>query len=97
MIRPSSIAWFARHELRLAWRDWRLLMIAGSRRRTRGMAVGLIAFALFLHGFAYLMFAPYANVSDVTDTHVLVVVSGMLVLAFSLMLSQAMESVTRAF
>ena len=97
MIRPGSTAWFAKHELRLAWRDWRLLMIAGSRRRTRGMAFGLIAFALFLHGFAFLMFAPYPDLSRPPDTHMLVVVTGMLVLSFSLMLSQAMESVTRAF
>ena len=97
MIRAGSTVWFAKHELRLAWRDWRLLMIAGSRRRTRGMVLGLIAFALFLHGFAFLMFAPYPDLAGPPDTHVLVVVTGMLALSFSLMLSQAMESVTRAF
>jgi ABC-2 type transport system permease protein len=97
VIRAGSLAWFAKHELRLAWRDWRLLMIAGSRRRSRAMLVGFAAFALFLHGFAYLMYAPYANLASAPNTHLYLVVTAMLVLSFSLMLSQAMESVTRAF
>ena len=35
MIRSGSLAWFARHELRLAWRDWISMMTAGDRRRKR--------------------------------------------------------------
>jgi ABC-2 type transport system permease protein len=95
--RPGTIAWFARHEGRLAWRDWVSLMTAGRRRRARTVALGFIAFALGLHGFAYLALASSANLSGVADTHALVVITGTLVLAWSMMLSQAMESVTRAF
>ena len=29
MARPTSLAWFARHELGLAWRDWLSMMTAG--------------------------------------------------------------------
>jgi ABC-2 type transport system permease protein len=94
---PGTIAWFARHEARLAWRDWVSLMTAGRRRRARTVALGFIAFALGVHGFAYLALASSANLFWVADAHALVVITGTLVLAWSMMLSQAMESVTRAF
>ena len=29
MVRPTSLTWFARHELGLAWRDWLSMMTAG--------------------------------------------------------------------
>jgi ABC-2 type transport system permease protein len=97
MIRSGSIGWFALHEARLAWRDWLSLMTAGHRRRPRTVVLGLIAFALFAHGLAWLILASAANLSDMPDTHALVVITGMLLAAWSMMLSQAMESVTRAF
>ncbi len=55
MIRPGTIGWFALHEARLAWRDWLSLMTAGHRRRARTVVVGFIAFALFVHGLAWLV------------------------------------------
>src|SRR5277367_4736875 len=97
MSQPGTLAWFARHEVRLAWRDWLSLMTAGRRRRTRTVVLGFIAFALGVHGFAYLVLAPSMNVAAVADPHALVVITGTLILAWSMMLSQAMESVTRAF
>jgi ABC-2 type transport system permease protein len=95
--RPGTIGWFALHEARLAWRDWLWLMTGGNRRRVSTVAVGFLAFALFMHGLAYLMLSHSGYVTAAVDTHVLVVIAGTLVLTFSLMLSQAIEAVTRAF
>jgi ABC-2 type transport system permease protein len=52
-------------------------------------------FAVFKHALAYSMVARYADA--VPDKATLVVVTGCGLLSFSLLLSQAMESVTRAF
>jgi ABC-2 type transport system permease protein len=97
MIRSGTIGWFALHEARLAWRDWLSLMTAGHRRRARAVALGFIAFAFFAHGLAWLILGSSANLSGMADTHALVVITGMLLAAWSMMLSQAMEAVTRAF
>jgi ABC-2 type transport system permease protein len=97
MTRPGTIFWFARHEARLAWRDWLSLMTGGHRRHVAAVTLGFLTFTLFMHGLAYLMLSHGANLTDPTDPHVLLIVTGTLVLTFSLMLSQAIESVTRAF
>jgi ABC-2 type transport system permease protein len=94
---PGTLTWFARHELRLAWRDWLWMMTAGQPRRARAVAVALVAFAIFLHAVAYFMVAPYAGVAAHPDKLALVVITGSALLSWSLMLSQAMESVTRGF
>jgi ABC-2 type transport system permease protein len=73
------------------------MMTAGRRRRTRTVAIGLVLFVLFLHLVAYVMTAPFANVGATPGTSMLVVITGTVLLSWSLMLSQAMESVTRAF
>lgn len=97
MSQTGTIAWIARHEGRLAWRDLLWMMTAGRRRRARTVALGLIAFLLFMHGFAALMLAPYDLGTGEPDKRTLVMLTGTLVLSWSLMLSQAMEAVTRAF
>ena len=96
MSRAGTIVWFAHHEGRLAWRDW-LWLMSGRRRSRRKATLGLIAIALFLHGFAYLVLHHYTALSRPPDQRMLVVLTGMLALYGSLMLSQAMERVTRAF
>lgn len=50
-----------------------------------------------MHVFAYWTVASYANANLASDTAALVGITGTLVLSWSLLLSQAMESVTRAF
>jgi ABC-2 type transport system permease protein len=95
--RPGSLVWFARHELRLAWRDWLAMMTAGGRTRARTVAIVLIAFAALMHLVAFSMVARFAAVALDPDKTTLVVVTGSALLSWSLMLSQAMESVTRAF
>jgi ABC-2 type transport system permease protein len=95
--RPGTIAWFAGHELRLAWRDLLALITAGRRRRIRTVVLLGLLFALFLHMLAYQMLASSGNLSGPPDPHLLIVITGTLLMGWSLMLSQAMESVTRAF
>jgi ABC-2 type transport system permease protein len=93
----GSIAWFAGHEARLAWRDWLSLMTAGRGRRSGTVLLGFFLFAVFLHGMAYLMLVPYPSIAGPPTMSLLVNITVTLLLSFSLMLSQAMESVTRAF
>ena len=95
--RPDTLTWLAGHELRLGWRDWVALMTAGRRNRARTVAIALIVFAAFMHVFAYWIVAGYADANVASDTATLVGITGTLVLSWSLLLSQAMESVTRAF
>jgi ABC-2 type transport system permease protein len=95
--RPDTLVWLAGHELRLGWRDWLALMTAGHRRRGRNVAIALIVFAAFMHLFAWSMVARYAALGMMPDKATLVAVTGTLLLSWSLLLSQAMESVTRAF
>jgi ABC-2 type transport system permease protein len=94
---PGTIAWFTAHELRLAWRDWLAMMTAGGRRSIRTLVVVLAAIATCMHGVAYLMVGRLAAVALDPDKTTLVVVTGSALLSWSLVLSQAMESMTRAF
>ena len=93
----TTLTWFAGHEFRLAWRDWLSMMTAGKRGRERVVAVVLVIFIALMHLFAWSMVARVANVGAHPDKAVFVGITGSLLLSFSLMLSQAMESVTRAF
>ena len=97
MSSAGTLAWFARHESRLAWRDWLAMITAGRRRRLRTVAIALTIFLAFLHLFALSMVGPFAEVASVADKRTLIVITGSALLSWSLMLSQAMESVTRAF
>ena len=96
MSHAGTIGWFARHEARLAWRDWQTLMTAG-RRRTRTVVIGFLAFATIMHGLAWIMLFSSASLAGSADNQVLSSITVTLVLAWSLMVSQAMETVTRAF
>jgi ABC-2 type transport system permease protein len=91
----GTLTWFARHECRLAWRDWLSMMTGGRRRRTRTVAIALALFAIFMHVVAFAMVGRFADVA--ADKLTLVVVTGSALLSLSLMLSQALESATRAF
>jgi ABC-2 type transport system permease protein len=94
--RAGAIVWFAQHEGRLAWRDLSRLVSAGGRRPGFGVALGVVGVALVLHGFAFLMFFR-ADLASPPDRRMLVLLTGVLALNGSLMLSQAMELVTRGF
>jgi ABC-2 type transport system permease protein len=92
----TALSWFARHELRLAWREW-LAMMTGQRKRRRAAVIGLIAFAALLHLPAWAVIGRFADLRLPLDKSALIVISATIALAWSLMLSQAIESVTRVF
>ena len=96
MSAPGTVAWLARHEFRLAWRDWRSMITAGRRRHGRTIVAILAVFAVLMHAFAFAML-PRQFAGDAIDKTTLLVVTGCMVLSFSLLLSQSLESVTRAF
>ena len=93
----GTIGWFALHETRLAWRDWLALISGGGRRRKSTVAIGFTVFAVIMHGMAWLMLFSSASLAGSGKDQVLSSLTFSLLLAWSLMVSQAMETVTRAF
>lgn len=94
---PGSLIWFARHELLLSLRDFMSMMTAGKRQReTRAAAFILFAVAI-LHLIAWSIIGPALEreTGDIHDRHILI--TALMILPFTLMASQAMESVTRVF
>ena len=47
MSSAAALSWFARHEIRLAWREWLAMMTGGRRKRTRAV-IGLVVFAAII-------------------------------------------------
>ena len=92
---PGSAVWFAGHEMRLAWRDWLAMMTAGRRERLWRAVIAIVGFVIFMHFVAYWMVGRYADA--VPDQATLVTITATMLLSWLLMVSQAMESVTRAF
>ena len=97
MTSPAALTWFARHEIRLAWREWMAMMTAGRRFRARSTAIWLLVFVAIMHLVAYAVIGRFADLQEPLDKPTLVVISACLFLASGLMLSQAIESVTRVF
>ncbi|MGO8907827.1 MAG: permease [Bradyrhizobium sp.] len=93
----TALTWFARHEIRLAWREWLAMMTAGRRGRKRAAVVGLLIFAALMHLPAYAVIGRYADLQAPLDKSALIVITSTIFLAWALMLSQAIESVTRVF
>jgi ABC-2 type transport system permease protein len=93
----AALAWFARHEIRLAWREWMAMMTAGRRWRSRSTAIVLIVVAAIMHVPAYAVIGRFADLQEPLDKPTLIVITACVFLAWALMLSQAIESVTRAF
>jgi ABC-2 type transport system permease protein len=91
----GTAVWFAQHESRLAWRDWLSMITAGRLERLRKVAIGIAAFIVFMHFVAYWVVGRYADA--VVDKQTLVAVTASMLLSWLLMISQAMESITRAF
>lgn len=93
----AALSWFASHEIRLAWREWLAMMTGGRRARRRAAIVGLLVFAVLLHVPAYAVIGRYARLEGPLDKSALIVITATIFLAWALMLSQAIESVTRVF
>jgi ABC-2 type transport system permease protein len=94
-VQPGTAVWFAHHEVRLAWRDWLAMMSGGRRGRWRRAAVAIALFVIFMHFVAYWMVGRYAGA--IADKQTLIAITGSVLLSWLLMISQAMESITRAF
>ena len=93
----ATLFWFARHELRLFWRDWLSLLTAGKRRREALLITVAVLFLAAVQAVAYYLLAPFVGDGTTPGKTTLIVVSGSVLLYATMMLSQAMESVTRAF
>jgi ABC-2 type transport system permease protein len=97
MSSTADLTWFARHELRLAWREWLAMMTGGRQKRKRTAIIGLIGFAAIMHLPAYAVIGRFADLQAPLDKSSLIVITATIFLAWALMLSQAIESVTRVF
>ena len=97
MSAAGTVPWMARHELRLAWRDFVAMSTGG--RKTRGivLVVFLIAFAAGLHWLANVLLGRWIAGGVAADKSTLVLLTGTGILFWTVMLSQTMESVTRAY
>jgi ABC-2 type transport system permease protein len=89
--------WLARHEGRLAWRDLRYLMTGGGRWRGRNVVITFILLGLGLHLIAFGVVGRHADMTLEVGTPGFTSITGSFLLIFFLLLSQALEQVTRLF
>ena len=93
---PVSLWWLARHELRLSWRDWQSMLTAGNKRHLGTALIVLLVVGLALHLPAFALLGKLGGVPATPDVSTYIAISLIACLYTSLLLSQAMESVTRA-
>ena len=72
MSSAAALTWFARHEFRLAWREW-LAMMTGGRRKRKRAVIGLVVFAAILHLPAYAVIGRFADLRMPLDKSSLIV------------------------
>jgi ABC-2 type transport system permease protein len=94
---PGGVLWLASHEIRLSWRDFMAMMTGGRPGREARVLAFLLVAAAVLHLIAFAVIGPALDEEAGGPASRLIMVTAMLALPFSLMASQAMESVTRAF
>ncbi len=97
MSQAATLTWFARHELTLAWRDWVAMMAGGRSARDRAITLGTLTFIVLLHWLAYAILSPVMTAETLVSKQTLIIVTASVLLTFTMMLSQAIEQVTRAF
>jgi ABC-2 type transport system permease protein len=95
MTASAALTRFARHEIRLAWREAMAMMTAGRRLRKRSTAIWLVVFVALMHLAAYAVIGRFADLEAPLDKAALIVITACAFLSWALMLSQAIESVTR--
>ena len=91
MSAPGTFTWLARHEIRLAWRDWRDMITAGGRRSLARASAVLVAAALVFHFPVWAITSSFNIGASGIDRTTLVVTSAVLFLFGSLLVAQAME------
>ena len=93
----NSLLWYAEHESRLIWRDFSSLITAGKPRRIVLVGSIIAAFTVGMHMFVIHLLRNQLAVGILADKATLLMISGLAIMLFSLMFSQAIESVTRAY
>ena len=96
MSQAGSAVWFARHESRLAWRDLVSMMTAGTPSRAAQGRHRLCRLRR-LHARRRLFGRRLATPTRRPDRQLLIGITAALLLSWLLMISQAMELLTRAF
>jgi len=94
---PATMPWFAVHEARLMWRDGIAMMTGGYPARRIALIVVVVVAAIVLHLMANAIVAPWVANGVVADKSTLVLITCSGFLFWTVMLSQALESVTRAY
>ena len=97
MSNAASLTFLAHHEFRLAWRDVWSMLTAGKAHRARVVVIAMLVFAAVMHLVALSVVGQFATIEPDAERGTLVVITGCALLGWSLMMSQAMEQVTRAF
>src|ERR1700743_2621882 len=72
-------------------------MRPAARRKRKRAVIGLVVFALILHLPAWAVIGRFTDLAMPLDKSSMIVLSASIFLAWALMLSQAIESVTRVF
>ena len=96
-LHPASLPWFARHEITLAWRETLAMLTGGRRARGLAVTIFLLAVVALLHLLALGFVAPWVKRGIVADKATLVMLTGTALLFWTVMLSQALESITRVY
>ncbi|MCB9994218.1 MAG: permease [Hyphomicrobiaceae bacterium] len=96
-MQPGTLPWFAAHEFRLQWRDLSMMLTAGAPRRAVAIVVVALMFMTGMHWIASILVGNWvaAGTGQNVETYAQLTGSGLLFAAMAL--SQAMESVTRAY
>lgn len=93
----ASLTWFARHEISLFWRDWTALIVRGKAHRKIFAGLALGAFVIGMHVVAWFTVTGAVDLQRIDPQAVYIFVTGCALVSLSLMVSQSLESVTRAF
>ena len=94
---PATMPWFAAHEARLMWRDGIAMMTGGYPARRIALLIFSIVVAILLHLMANAIVGPWVEHGIVPDKATLVLITCSGFLFWTVMLSQALESITRAY
>ncbi|WP_136660394.1 permease [Nitratireductor sp. XY-223] len=93
----ASFAWFARHEIGLFWRDWTALVLRGKPHRRIFVGLAIAGFIIGMHVVAWFTVTDTVDLAATDPRAVFIFVSGCALVSLSLMVSQSLEMVTRAF
>jgi ABC-2 type transport system permease protein len=94
---PATMPWFAAHEWRLMLRDGAAMMTGGHPTRRTVLIVIVVLAAALMHLMANAIISPWVATGVVPDKPTLVLITGTGFLFWTVMLSQSLESVTRAY